>query len=309
MGLSLWNGIGVFVPTWPTVHVDGMDLRPLMTAKPWTAISWFPITFYPFVIGLGFLLPLDLLFSCVFFYLFWNGQVVVANMTGWDNTQDFPFVTEQGFGAILGLFLAYAWSGRRYYAALWRRAWQRGGPPETSGEALSARSALLGIGGGLAGLLLFGHAAGVTWTLMASFLAIYLATVLVVARIRAELGAPVHDFHFMGGDAMIPRVFGAEALRPADMAFFTLAYGLDRAHRADTMPVGLEGLQMAHERGFAARRMFGAVMLATVLGCLGTFWAFEHQAYQLGGRRHTSIPATASPVRPSCASRPGHTAG
>ena len=284
-GMSFWNGLALFVPTWPAIHLDGMDLRPLMTQKPWTAITWFPITFYPFVIGLGFLLPLDLLFSCVFFYLFWNAQVAAANQMAWDSVQGSPFVTEQGFGAVLGLFLSYAWSGRKHYAAIWRQARQGSGASET-GEALSARTALLGISGGLGGLLLFGHAAGASWWVVAAFLLLYLATVLVVARIRAELGAPVHDFHFMGSDSMIPRVFGAEALRPGDMAFFTFAYGLERAHRADTMPIGLEGLKMARQGGFEARRMFGAVILATVLGCLGTFWAFEHQAYQLGTAAH-----------------------
>ena len=285
-GMSFWNGVALFVPTWPAIHLDGMDLRPLMTEKPWTAITWFPITFYPFVIGLGFLLPLDLLFSCVFFYLFWNGQVAAANQMAWDSIQGSPFVTEQGFGTVLGLFVAYAWSGRKHYAAVLHQARQRGRPQEATGEALSARTALLGIGGGLGGLLIFAHAAGASWWIAAAFLLLYLATVLVVARIRAELGAPVHDFHFMGSDSMIPRVFGAEVLRPGDMAFFTFAYGLERAHRADTMPIGLEGLQMAHQRGFEARRMFGAVILATVLGCLGTFWAFEHQAYQLGTAAH-----------------------
>jgi hypothetical protein len=283
-GLSFWNGLALFIPTWPAVHVDGMDLRPLMTQKPWTAISWFPITFYPFVIGLGFLLPVDLLFSCVFFYLFWNGQVVLANQMAWDGVEGSPFVPEQCFGAVLGLFLAYAWTGRRHFAAILRRAWQPG--QQELGEALSPRSALLGIAGGIGGLMLFGHAAGAGWWVAAAFLLAYLATVLVVTRIRAELGAPVHDFHFIGADAMVTRIGGAEVLSHGDMAFFTLTHGLVRAHRADTMPIGLEGLQMAHQRGFDARRMFGAVMLATVLGCLGTFWAFEHQAYQLGTEAH-----------------------
>ena len=284
-GLSLWNGLALFVPTWPAVNVAGIDLSPFMTQKPWTAIPWFPVTFYPFVIGLGFLLPLDLLFSCVFFYLFWNGQLAIANQMAWDTVQGSPFVKEQGFGAVLGLFLAYAWSGRLHYASVWSQAWKREHRLKTN-EALPPRTALMSIGLSLGALLLFGHFAGAGWWVMAAFLFLYLMTVFVVARIRAELGAPVHDFHFMGGDSMIPRVLGTEALRPGDLAFFTFAYGLDRAHRADTMPIGLEGLQMAQIGGFDVRRMFAAIMLATVLGCLGTFWAFEHQAYQLGTAAH-----------------------
>ena len=184
---------------------------------------------------------------------------------------------------MLGLFLFYLWSGRRTYAAAWRSAW--GSPPHDA-EARGARNALLGVGAGLCGLFEFGHAAGASWWVVTAFLTIYLATALVVTRIRAELGAPVHDFHFMGADVMIPRVLGTGPLPHADMAFLSCVHALARAHRADTMPIGLEGLQMAHVRRFAPGRMFGAIMLATALGCLSTFWAYEHQAYRLGTDVH-----------------------
>ena len=39
---------------------------------------------------------------------------------------------------------------------------------------------------------------------------------------------------------------------------------------------------MARLRDLSARRMFLAIMLATVVGSLAAFWAFEHQAYALG---------------------------
>jgi hypothetical protein len=144
------------------------------------------------------------------------------------------------------------------------------------------RAALMGICVGLLGLLAFCLAAKVALWVIVGFFSIYLASIFVVTRIRAELGAPVHDFHFMGPDSMIPRAFGAGTLQQSDMAFFTFSFSLTRAHRSDTMPVGLEGLQMARLRHLEARRMFGAIMLATVLGTLGAFWAFEHQAYQFG---------------------------
>jgi hypothetical protein len=140
----------------------------------------------------------------------------------------------------------------------------------------------MGMGLGILGLLLFCRAAGVAWWVSIAFFAVFLPTIVVVTRLRAELGAPVHDFHFMGPDSMIPRALGTATLKQADMAFFTFTFSLTRAHRSDTMPVGLEGLQMAHLRHLEARRMFAAIMIATVLGTLGAFWAFEHQAYQLG---------------------------
>ncbi len=293
--LSLWNGIAFLYPSLPTLPLGITDLKPLFNPRLFSATEWFPITLYPLAIGLCYLLPLDLLFSCWFFFLFWRAQEVASCALGWDATPDFPFVREQGFGSVIGLFLFYLWTGRRYYAAIWRRlrsSRRSAGKPDVDGvatgdgasteEALSERGALMGLGLGALGLLLFCSSAHVTLWVSIVFFVIYIATITVVTRIRAELGAPVHDFHFMGGDNMIPRVMGVGALRQSDMAFFTFSFAITRAHRSDTMPVGLEGLQMAHLRHLEARRMFAAIMLATAVGTLATLWAFEHQAYQYG---------------------------
>jgi len=282
--LSLWNGIAFLNPFLPAINVGITDLKPYLVAKPWSAIDWMPVTFYPLAIGLGFLLPLDLLFSCWVFLLFWKAQVVISSAMAWDTTPDFPFIKEQGFGSILGLALFYFWTGRKTYAAIWRNALRPPDPGMQHGprEALSERTALLGIAAGLIGLMLFCRFAGVAWWVAAAFFAIYFPTITVITRIRAELGAPVHDFHFMGPDSMIPRLVSAHGLRESDLAFFTFTFALTRAHRSDTMPIGLEGLQMARLRDLSARRMFLAIMLATVVGSLAAFWAFEHQAYALG---------------------------
>jgi hypothetical protein len=294
--LSLWNGIAYLYPSLPSLPLGITDLKPLFTNKPLTAIDWFPITFYPLAIGLGYLLPLDLLFSCWFFFLFWNAQTVVSNAMAWDTTPDFPFIKEQGFGSLIGLFLFYLYTGRRTYAAIWRRAirGRRGADgdpsdpdspardPETEQRLRDERFALVGLGAGFLGLLAFCLAAGVALWVAVVFFGVYLATITVITRIRAELGSPVHDFHFMGADTMLPRALSTTSLHQADMAFFTFSFSLTRAHRSDTMPVGLEGMQMAHSRGIEVRRMFYAILLATVVGTLSAFWAFEHQAYALG---------------------------
>jgi len=293
-GLNLWNGAAFLLPSLPSIPLGITDFKPLLTMKPWVGIDWLPVTFYPMVVGLGYLLPLDLLFSCWFFYLFWKAQLVITNAFAWDTTPDFPFIKEQGFGAVMGLFLFYLWSGRRTYAAIWRRAWQKSADDAlTSGarpqEALSDRSALLGIALRAAGLILFCRAAGVAWWVACAFFALYLPTLIVITRIRAELGPPVHDFHFMGPDNMIPRIAGTSGLHQGDLAFFTFSFAFTRAHRSDTMPIGLEALQMARVRlpgsstgPSQAVRMFSAVMIAVVAGTLSAFWAFEHQAYQVG---------------------------
>ena len=61
-GISLWNGLAFLCPSLPALPIGTVDLKPFLTAKPWDAIDWLPLTFYPLAIGLGYLLPLDLLF-------------------------------------------------------------------------------------------------------------------------------------------------------------------------------------------------------------------------------------------------------
>lgn len=290
--ISLWNGIGFLYPSLPTVNVGITELQSLFKTKPWNAIDWFPITFYPLAIGLGFLLPLDLLFSCWFFFLFWRAQVVISSAMAWDTVAEFPFIKEQGFGSVIGLFLFYFWSGRRAYAAVWKSALSQmnhrrsrsadSAEFSNQGEAMSDRTALGGLIFGFLALVAFCMAAKVGWWVAALFFAIYFPTITIITRIRAELGAPVHDFHFMGPDTMLPQIAGAGVFHKEDLAFFTFGYALTRAHRSDTMPIGLEGLQMAKQRQLNSRRMLTAILLATTLGALATFWAFEHNAYSLG---------------------------
>ena len=38
----------------PGINVGITDLKPYFVAKPWNAIDWLPVTFYPLAIGLGF---------------------------------------------------------------------------------------------------------------------------------------------------------------------------------------------------------------------------------------------------------------
>jgi hypothetical protein len=304
--LGLFNGLAFLYPSVPMLPIGLYDLKPLFTTKPWSAIDWFPTTLYPLAIGLGYLLPLDLLFSCWFFFLFWKAQMVVSNIYAWDVTPDFPFIREQGFGAVIGLAGFYLWTGRRSLAEAWREAWRRGrGDAETRGneemrkwgnedptpnaqrptpnlEALSYRAAFLGLAIGFLLLTVFCLAAGMSLWLAVAFFVLYLAIIFVIVRIRAELGPPVHDFHFIGPDRMLPRALGVTGWRQNDLAMLSMFWSLNRAHRGDVAPVGLESLYAAHRRGWEPGTMFWAVMLAVVLGTLSTFIGHEHQAYQLG---------------------------
>ena len=71
---------------------------PAFVDPPWNMLGA-PYSFYPFAIGLGYFVPLDVLFSCWFFYLFIKAQVVVGYYLGVTRLPGYPFVMEQGIGA------------------------------------------------------------------------------------------------------------------------------------------------------------------------------------------------------------------
>ena len=64
------------------------------TEPPWNGVGDVRISFYPFAIGIGFLIPLDLLFSCWVFYWFYKIELIVGRAMGWRNLPRFPYPDE-----------------------------------------------------------------------------------------------------------------------------------------------------------------------------------------------------------------------
>ncbi|MCK4324031.1 MAG: hypothetical protein KAW89_05835, partial [Armatimonadetes bacterium] len=112
VALDTWNSFAMVYPALPEIAINCVNIGGAITARPWNAVGLVFRAFYPMVIGMGYLMPSDFLFSCWFFYLFWKVEMVVGAAFGLDQIRDFPFANFQGFGAYL-LFAVYAlWLGR-----------------------------------------------------------------------------------------------------------------------------------------------------------------------------------------------------
>ncbi|HID56827.1 TPA: hypothetical protein EYP37_09885, partial [Candidatus Poribacteria bacterium] len=66
--LDTLNQLHAMYPEIPAIRTRVKNYGYLFTEKPWNAMGGLPISFYPFAIGLGFFIPLDLSFSCWFFF-------------------------------------------------------------------------------------------------------------------------------------------------------------------------------------------------------------------------------------------------
>src|SRR5262245_10529880 len=78
--------VGTFYPSFPFLPLKPSDPRLTLpfdeSAPPWNALGTLQFSFYPTVIGLVYFLPLDVSFSCWFFFLLRKGEEVLAAAWG-----------------------------------------------------------------------------------------------------------------------------------------------------------------------------------------------------------------------------------
>lgn len=281
-GITLLNGLAQLIPALPTLTVRAHDIGPSITERPWSAIGWTPVSFYPFAVGLGFMLPVDLLFSCWFFYLFFKAQRVTGAMVGLSGAiPRFPYVEEQCVGAYLAVALTALWTGRRYVAQVLRAIWQPLAD-ERDRELISYRLAWFGLAAGTIWLAWFFQRAGLPWGWSLSAMVLYLLIALACARMRAELGPPAHDLHFAGPERLLTTFFGPRGFTARELGALTYFYWFNRAYRSIPIAHQIESFKLAQTQHQPPRAMLAPLLIATVVGTLCGFWAHLDLGYRWG---------------------------
>jgi len=282
-GICLLNGLSVLYPSVPSIPVKMWDISPLLVNKPFNAIGWTPISFYPYGIGLAFLLPLDMLFSCWFFFVMWRVIRIVGAFYGaYDATPNFPFMNQQALGAyyLIGVFAI--WSGRKHLATVWRAAFSGEKVPGEGEGPMSYRAAVLGLIGGVAAVAAFFQLIGLAPWMAVLTIGLYFFLALAIARIHAEFGPPAHDLHATGPDTVLTGMFGTQMLSDANLVGLSWFWWFNRAYRSMPIAYQLDGLKIA-QRGNTPQRYMGlAIAVASVVGVLSGFWIYLHFGYQRG---------------------------
>jgi hypothetical protein len=264
--LDLINGLNYIYPSVPAVPLYH-DLGQHIHNDPWTGVGWLPVTFNPSVIGLCFLMPLDLLFSCTFFFFYWKAMFVIAKATGvsegygWGVSEAiFPYANEQMFGGFIAVALGSAIIGRQYFRQVWLRLLRGSGDVDDSREGMSYRVAFIGALLGVGLLVAFSIRAGMS----------------------PALASPVHDYHFAGPDRTLAVLLGTMNVRQRDLGMFQQYYWFNRAYRGHPVACALEGFQMSARGRSRPRAVTAAIVLAVPATALVAFWGWLHHAYSAG---------------------------
>ena len=285
MGINLINGLQYFFPVLPEIPVRKYNLNIYFTQKPWNAMGSTPLRFHPYLIGFSFILPLDLAFSCTFFYLMKKVQLLFGSAVGIATFPGYPFLGEQGAGALLALLAIACWHARKHFASVLRQV-VRPNRAESQTEALSYRSAVITLGVCLLLLAVFCIRGGMSLWAFAIYIGIYLTIVVGLTRMRAELGPPIHAIGYLTPQYMMISLLGTRRLRPGNLTMLSLMNWLSGASyasfRTHPMPEQLEAFKLAERTGIRNRTMFTVLVIASLVGILSSLILYPYAIYSEG---------------------------
>jgi len=282
-GIALLNGLAFFHPALPTIGIKRQNIgQYFFVNPPWNVLRDTRVSFYAFAIGLAFIMPLDLSVSVWAFYWFYRLQEVLTRAYNLGAASQFPYSNSQAFGAYLAVLTMGLWAGRGHLRAVMRRALGRPGGADDSEEPMSYRLAVFGALAGFLFLVIFSAAAGMSPLVAVAFFAIYFALAVLITRVRAEFGFPVHDLHQMGPHSTMIRMFGAGHFRPRDLTLFSLYHWFNRVYASHPMPHQLEGFKIAERSHSASRGFLWAAAIATAAAIPACFWTYLHTYYHYG---------------------------
>ena len=281
--ISGLNGLHTILPTVPEMHVKLFQLQDLVTDRPWSAMGSTQSSFYPFAVGIAYFMPLDLSFSCWFFYVLARLFRVTGNVYGWDTGQHngFPFFGEQATGAWVGLGVMLLYAGRNYWRSVFHSAWE-GARSEDPAEARRYRAAFAGLLVGGCLLALFSRLIGMSAWVAFAFFGIVFLLGFVITRVRAEFGSP-HEIVWVNPIQVLVTVFGTRALGAQDLTVLSVLYWFNRGYRNHPMPNQLEAFKMLEGKpGVRFGGIVGVLLFAAVISLVATDWANLHVTYAAG---------------------------
>jgi hypothetical protein len=269
----------VFAPGMPApgFYVAFTDL---FVDRPWIPLGSVTLFNMLEVIGVGYLVPLEVSFSAWFFYLL-NRAIAVAGMAAGYDKPGFPYTQDAAAGGYVAVGLMLLWGLRKSLGKSISSVFSRRGDPVE-------RWAWIGLLGSATGVCVFFAKAGFDWRLSWPFFAILALFTLVYARIRAETGVPLGFIYPFG----LPKEGLVNALGfdqimgwagPGSLVMFSTFAWMSRHHAMEEMAAyQLDSAKLGREARLPTSLLVGAVLLAVCVGLGVGFWVHLDTFYSIG---------------------------
>jgi len=300
--IDMLNGFAFLYPSIPRINVRFLagrigDLVPSLNTRPFVSLGWTSIGIFPYMSAIGLFMPTDLLFSCVFFFFARKALQFGMEVYGYEQgvfggswlVPAAPYFSEQTWGAVFALFVGAVVSSKSYLRELWRhvRCNTRFEPDE-----VRPRWSLIGLIACLAGLGVLGHVVGLSPIVVVGYVAVFLIFSVVLTRMRAQVGPPIHEMAFMGPHQVLLAFFGFKALpEAATVKLYHLFFVTNRIHRTHPMPYQLEAFKLGQSANMSPRSVFWTIAAAFLIGT-----AVGQGAYAFHGYVRGATPAWGEPT-------------
>lgn len=277
--ITLLNGISYLYPAIPSIPIKRQPLA-LVSSGPLAGPFTVTVAFYFFAITLGFLMPVQLGMAIWLFFVLYRIELATVQLLGLPPESRAPYAESQAFGAYVGVLVASLWRLGGSLRSIWRAAWTPGQWRDP--EAAEYRRAIIGLAVGATAIAVFLAVHGMRPFWAVVYVTVFLGLAVMISRVRAELGFPVHDMHAMGPAPALIRLLGAQSFDRSTLGMFAMTHWLHRAYRGHPMPHQLEALKLAGTEYQDRRSMNAAIAVGAVGAVLIGFGVFLDGFYRVG---------------------------
>ena len=278
--IVIWNVVGYFTPTFPTVPLKN-NMQLIQGIRPLHLNIYFPL------VGFAYLINLEVAFSIWFFHLLGVAQVALYDRFGYTvglgdtYCSSSPPMAWQGFGGFVILALWGVWMARDHLRDVFRKAFFGSPSVDDKGELLSYRTAVCGLIAGLLYMVVFLIATGMSPGVVVVFLFAVFVLYLGVTRIVIEGGlvflrGPMIAQHFTA------YTLGVTAISPPSMVALAVSYAWFCDVKSFFMPALAHAAKLSDTLRLRREAILTAVGVALTVG-VGTSIAYTlSMGYELG---------------------------
>jgi len=275
------NFVNYLHPAFPTVWVKARPVAQNLTRMPLRAIQPLYVAFFPFMIGVGYLLSLETSLSCWLFFWLRKLERVIAAMLGLgsggpgEGITQLPLIWQQGTGALLTIGAVTAWIA-------YRSARKHLGNTDPEGvQVISSQASMIVLGVALVGLVAMSNAAGLPILIAVSFFVLRWLIALAWARVAAETGSGWIVQASGNVHGAVVAVTGTAGLAPTALPIVAMFRWFNR-HQDEPSPQLLGAYKLRELGAIPRRQLRDAFLVAIVVAILFTTWTHLDIYYRHG---------------------------
>ena len=267
------NYMSSLYPSIPRISMSEMDIgTKTFITPPYTSMNPILTVWWPYAIGLCYLIPLDVSFSCWFFFILLRVLIVISAAVGLRDSypglssNQFPYFGNISEGAWLGMFLVVMWSARGFLKQVWHTIRYAEKIPGEENEAISYKSAFYGATIGFVLMVAIGVLCGMRLHIALLAFTLYYLAIIVMTRMYAQIAMPLFCMAFFSFTSWTTNFTGITGLTGKEGTMLTSFYWFDRTY--ETVPMGhqMEALVLADKLGESKKKMFNVTLIAIIVG-------------------------------------------